>query len=77
MYSGYIIATSGADGLITGLIEGLDAVKVERAAKGFVEEFDCRDDICVGGVSEREILERGNCLGNCIALLPVDGTVAA
>lgn len=77
MNGGHVVGRGGVDGLVTGLIEGFDAVEVERAAKRFIEKLNGSDDVCVGGVAESEILESGDGLGDCITLLPIDGAIAA
>ena len=62
--------------MVTGLVVGEDFVEVEIGAERLVEEFDHGYDVCVAGVALREIFDCGNGLGDCVALLPVDGTVA-
>lgn len=59
------------------MVEGLHAVEVEREAEGFVKKLDGGNDVRVSGVAESEVLEGRDCLGDRVALLPIDGTVAA
>ena len=75
--AGCVVGAGGGDGFVAGLVEGFDAVEVERAAEGFVEEFDGGDDVGVAGVAGGEVLEGRQGLGDGVALLPVDGAVAA
>lgn len=53
-------------------VELLDGVVVETRAKRFVDEFDGRHGR-MSGVIGLDFLEGGVRLGDCVALLPVDG----
>ena len=75
--AGGVIATGSRDGLVAGLVEGLDLVEVEGAAERFVEKFDCRDDVGVARVALSEFLKCGDSLADRVALLPIDRSVAA
>ena len=75
--AGGVIAAGSRDGLVAGLVEGLDPVEIEGAAKRFVEKFDCRDDVGVGRVALSEFLKCGHGLADRIALLPINRSVAA
>ena len=71
------VGRGALDGLVAGLVVGEDFVEVEVGAEGLVEEFDHGYDVCVGGVALGEVFDGGDGLGDGVALLPVDGTVAS
>lgn len=77
MDAGYVVVAVGLDGLVAGLVEAFDAVKVERGAEGLVEEFDGGDDVGVRGIARCETLEGVEGLGDGGALLPIYGAIAA
>ena len=64
------------DGLVARLVVAEDIVEVEIGAERLVEELDCGYDVCVAGVALREVLNCSDGLLDCVALLPIDGTVA-
>ena len=74
---GCIVAAGSGDGFVAGLVERLDLVKIEGTAKGFIEEFDGRDDVGVARVTLSEVLECGDGLADRVALLPINVSVAA
>ena len=70
------VGRGALDGLIPGLVVGEDFIEVEIRAERLVEEFDHGYDVCVAGVALGEVFDGGDGLGDGVALLPVDGTVA-
>ena len=72
-----VVAAGSCHGLVAGLVKGPDLVKIEGATKRLVEEFDCRHDVSVVGVTLSKILKRGDGLADCITLLPINRSVAA
>lgn len=77
MDAGCVIAAGSCHGVVAGLVEILELVEIEGAAKRFIEELYCRDDVSVPGVALSEVLKRGECLANGITLLPINSSVAA
>ncbi len=77
MDAGCKVAAGSCHGLIAGLVEGLEVVKVEVGTKRFIEKLDCRDDVSVAGVALCEIIKCGECLADRITLLPINRSVAA
>ena len=71
------VAAGICHGFVAIQVEGLDLVHIEGVTKWFVEELDCRNGISVAGVALREVLNRGDCLVDGIALLPIDRSIAA
>lgn len=72
-----VVAAGSSHSLVAGLVEGPDLVEVESGSHRLVEEFDCRDDVGVGGVALSEYLKRGDSLADRITLLPINSSVAA
>lgn len=77
MNASYVVAAGSCHGVVTGLVEGLDLVKVEGATKRLVEDLNCRDGVGVSGVALSENLKRGDRLVDRITLLPINGSKAA
>lgn len=77
MNASYIVAAGSCHGVVTGLIEGLELVEVDGATKRLVEEFNCRDGVCISRVALSEDLKRGERLADRIALLPINRSEAA
>ena len=65
------------DGLVAGLVVVEELVEVNIGAERLVEEFDCGYGVCVAGVALREVFDCGDGLLDGVALLPIDGAVAA
>lgn len=76
MEAGCVVSAGSGDRIVAVLIKGLELIEVEGATKRLVEELDCRDNVSVASVALSEVLKRGQCLANCITLLPINRPVA-
>ena len=65
------------DGVVTAIVERFDSVETKGGAKWFVEQLDGSDDVGITFVTLCEAVDGIKSLGDSVALLPIDGAIAA